>query len=247
MAIDRRPLEYIRDCVKKAFENGVERGREFQKMRHALIVELKYLKYTPDEVKDLSVEWNERCEKMLPPSEMKRQLFNYVDWVFRKDTRLGCRALNDYCIGENICQYRLRTAGANRAKTAELPFDMRELEQYLEERFKSGGHPIILIVKALRYYQQEKATGDIILIGARTISQIIRGKYGHTIDHMTVWRQMQLLIDEGIIEQAIKGKSGTFKHLANGYRFLRWWPPISTHINSMCNTNAKANQKDDTQ
>jgi len=237
MGIDRKRLEMMRDCVKRAFFKGCARGQEFRKMRHAITVGLKFLDFIPCEIKDLLAEWNGRCERRLTLSELESQLFAYVDWVFKqKEVRLGCRALENYCIGEDKCEYLLRTRRRNKQATQELPFDWRVLDKYLEERFGPDGLVMKCIVDVLRRHQVEKATGDVILIGFRMISALIREQHGHNTYPMDVCRRMRLLIDEGVIEQAVKGKGGMFTYQANGYRFLPWKPPMPTQINSMCNT-----------
>jgi len=95
----KKSLDNLRDCVKEAFLNGCERGCQFRKMRHAIILELKRLRYDSSEIKDKLLEWNEKCEKPLGLGEQRSQLFKYVEWVDSQECRLGCRALKDYCIG----------------------------------------------------------------------------------------------------------------------------------------------------
>lgn len=239
MAIDKKPLDYMRDCVKQALFKGCQRGHEFRKMRHAIIVEARRLNYSISEIKDIMLEWNNRCERRLPPAEVERYLLKYVDWVFKQEEcRIGCRALKDYCIGEGRCEYHLRIVYRNRQKVSEPPFSMEELDKYLTRRFKADGYVMMLVVKAMYFYQQEQETGEIMLVGLRTIGTIIRDKHGHRLEPMSILRRLKLLIEEGIVEQVAKGKSGTCSHLANGYRFLPWRPPqpITTHINPMCNT-----------
>jgi predicted ArsR family transcriptional regulator len=70
--------------------------------------------------------------------------------------------------------------------------------------------------------QIEKATGETIFIGYRTVSNLIRDQYGHMIDPMTVFRRTQDLISEGMLEIVVKGEKGNFGRPANGYRFLNW-------------------------
>ena len=152
-------------------------------------------------------------------------MFGYVDWAFKNDTKQGCTGLRGYCLGESICQYKLRTTKANRAVTKDLPFDMTEAEQFLGERFKADGYPLTLILKALRFHQLDKATGEIILIGYRTLSSVIRDQYGHTLTPMDMYRKTEMLISEGFIEKAVQGKGGTFHYESNGYRFLPWKRP----------------------
>lgn len=228
-------MDNLRDCVKRAFFNGCERGHEFRKMRHAIIIELKRLGYKSSEVKDKLLEWNDRCEKPLGLGDQKRQLLKYVDWVDKNECKLGCKALEDYCLGKENCQFYKKTTYKKRKQTQELPFDINELETFLTERFKADGHVMMLIVKALKYQQIDKATGEIIFVGFRKISSIIRDRLGHTLLPMTIHRKTQLLIDEGVIEQTAKGKRGDFSWQSNGYRFLSWKHPASPIITYMCN------------
>lgn len=218
----KNDLKNLRDCVKKAFYEGSERGGEFRKMRHAIILELKRLGYDSAEIKDKLLEWNQRCERPLSLNEQKTQLFGYVDWVDKRDCKIGCNALEDYCIGRKKCKFFFMTNYKNRLETENLPFDLDELYKFLEERFKADGYVMKLIIKALRYFQQEKATGQVIFIGYKTISSIIRDNYGHNIDQMSIFRKVQLLKEEGIIEQLVKGKSGNYTKQANGYIFHPW-------------------------
>lgn len=215
-------LEFMKDCVKKAFDEGCQRGRKFEAMRHAIIVELKILDFTAAEIKDMLSEWNKRCERVLGPGEEKRQLFGYVDWVFKHECKIGCNGLRDYCIGEESCQFHRRNNAYRRDRTPDLPFDLQQLKKFLDERFKVDGYVMLLVINALAYHQIEKLTGEIIYIGVRTIARIIRDKYSCTVSPMEVYRKINKLIDEGMLELVERGKGGGFSRKANGYRFLRW-------------------------
>ncbi len=223
--INKKSIENMRDCVKDKFNNGCERGLEFLKMRHAIILELRRLGYEYSEIKDKLLEWNEKCEKPYSQSEQKIKLLGYVDWVAKCDCKIGCKALKDYCLGEKRCQFYLKTTYHNRELNKELPFDMQELDKFLSERYKAEGYIMMLIIKVLRRYQYEKATGEIMLIGLRKIASIIRDKYNYSFEAMDILRKIKLLIEEGILEQVAKGKKGNFSNLANGYKFLPWKHP----------------------
>ena len=103
----------------------------------------------------------------------------------------------------------------------------------------------------LRYIQVEKGTGEVILISLRKISSVIRDRDGHYIDIMTISRKIHLLIEEGVVQLVVKGKSGTLNRQANGYRFLPWEHPKpkgdAPIITDMCNKEKTANQEEDTQ
>jgi hypothetical protein len=198
-------------------------------MRHAIIFELRRLGFDYSRIKDELLKWNKRNERPLGISKQRSQLLGYVDWFEQKENekgcRLGCDALEDYCLGKENCQFLKRTTYWKRQQTQKLPFDIMVLEKFLTERFKGDGFIMMLIVKALKFYQQEKATGEVMLIGLRGISSIIRDRYGHMIHYVDVSRKMGLLIDEGVIDKVVQGKSGMFRNEANGYRFLPWQPP----------------------
>lgn len=251
MATDKKSFEQMRDCVKKALSEGCDSGHQFRKMRYAIIVELLQLGYEPSEIKDLLSDWNKKCEKPLGVAEERDQLHGFVDWVVDHNCKVGCKALEDYCIGKETCQFHFKITAKNRQETKDLPFDRQELRSFLDKRFKADGYLINLIVSALRCIQVENSTGEVILIGLRKISSVIRDKYGHYIDIMTILRKIHLLVEEGVLQLVTKGKSGTFNRQANGYRFLPWKPPICADtlpiITEMCNREKTTNQKEDTQ
>ena len=223
---DKKNLGNLMDCVKKAFNVGSERGYEFKKMRHAIIADLKRLGYHSSEIKDKLLEWNERCEKVLPPNEQRRQLFDYVDWTDKQnDCKVGCRALEDFCIGQDKCLFYKQKMHLGRKAVETSPFDFNEARHYLEERFKADGYALGLILNAIRRYQIQQGTGEIIYIGVRKISTLIRDHDKHTIDPMTVFRRVQDLISEGMLEIVSKGEAGTFNRKANCYTFLPWRLP----------------------
>lgn len=225
-----KSLEYIRDCVRQAFLNGSNRGQEFRKMRHAIIYELERVGFDSSEVKDKLLEWDQRCEKPHSISEQKSQLLKYVDWFESKECKMSCRSLEDYCLGKNNCQFYIKTSYKKRQEMPKLPFNIDELETFLRERFKADGYTMLLIIKSLRFFQYEKAS-EIVFIGYRKICSIIRDKFGHRLSPMDIFRKMQYLKDEGIIEQVFKGKRGNFTKKANGYKLLPWKLPKHTQIN----------------
>lgn len=241
----RNRIEHMRDCVRKSFEEGVERGHKFQKMRHAIIVELKRLGFNNAQIEEMLLKWNERCERVLRPAEVRKQLLDYIKWVDKRECKTGCKALEDYCIGKEKCRFYRRLTFQKRLLTQTPLFDINELEVFLKERYRKDAYTIMAIVRTLRRYQHEKATGEIIYIGYRHICSRIMEKYKMNLYPMDAYRKVQLLIDENVIERIYKGKKGTFGQPANGYRLLPWKAPkrvgskpntsrqiTGTHINS---------------
>jgi len=242
--MDQR-LEGMMDCIKKAFVEGCERGLKFEKMRYGIIVEMKRLGLNAAEIKDKMEEWNNRCEKVLGPSDLESQIFKFVDWVFKKkDAKIGCTSMTacGYCLGKEKCQYYIKKYVLNRKLTENTSRDLSKISGFLNERYPGHvGRELIMILQVLSDYQYEKATGEIILISFRKICSLLRDKFHWNPQPMEVKRRVWTLIREEIIETAIQGKPGTFYHLANGYRFLPWNEannpnPLQRTLTHMCNT-----------
>lgn len=221
----RSSKEFIRDCVRASMKNGSKCGWEFKTMRHAIVVEMKRVGFTKEEVKEELFNWNEKCERILQGNRAKQQLYDYVDWVWNKDCKVGCKALGDYCIGKEKCDFLAYKEYFNRTLTQNLPFNMDEAEKFLRERYKADSFIMLSVIRALHEWQVTKATGTKILVGFRKIAYLISTKYKTVPNVMTIYRRMQDLIREGFIEQVEKGKRGTFSAQANGYIFLPWTPP----------------------
>ena len=221
----KRSIEGMRDCVKRAFNNGSQRGHEFRKMRHAITVELFRLVYNPSEIKDALQAWNKRCEKVLPPGEQKRQLLDYVDWCAKHECHLGCQSLEEYCIGQENCSFHKQKTLIYKKQVEKLPLDLNQARDFLIKRYQGDGYVMSHILHCLRFEQIDKVTGEGILIGYRRIASLLRDRFGVDVDPMTVYRRVQDLISEGMLEVVVKGQSGTFGRPANGYRFLRWDHP----------------------
>lgn len=237
--LNKLSLENMCPCVKKAFDEG-SGGFEFGKMLHAIACELKRLEYPAEETKEKLLEWNKRCERPVGLNEQGRRILKYVDWVYKKEAKTGCKALKDFCIGEDGCWYHQRKTSWNLVEAGKLPFDMNELEGYLKEKYPGDSYVLILIVKMMRRFQIEKQIGSLIYISFRIISSMIRSHYKNVIEPMQVSRHMNKLIDENVIEKVEKGKRGSFSPRANGYRFMPWrcpehgpnaqYPTFVTHI-----------------
>ena len=195
-------------------------------MRYAITVELMRLGHDYSTIKDILIDWNERNERCLGPGDQKRQLLKYVDWVAKKqkkrDCKVGCKALSDFCLGKERCQFHQRVTRTNREITAVLPFDVDELEKYLNERYGGEGRTMMQIVRSIIRFQNEKATGEIIFISFRNIRSRVRDYFNVILDLMHISRDINKLEDEGIIKTVRKGKQGSASCLANEYRFLSW-------------------------
>jgi len=231
-----KSVENLRDCVKQSFNEGCRDLDEFNAMRHAIIVGLKDLGFDISEVKRLLEEWNKRNDNKLGFKKKERMLFKYADWVFKVDAKIGCKRLNNYCIGQMKCEFYLKTSFKKLEKTQALPFNKDKLEKFLEAKGEKHWYEMMLVVKALRSVQREKETGEVMFVGYRELSEVIRDKFGFYLNPMDILRKIRLLEDEGVVEQVIKGSKGTFTRKANGYRFLPWKDAENNHAHLHANT-----------
>lgn len=225
----------LRPCVEKSYRNGAQTVAERDKMRHALIFELRRLGYSFEEIEDMLTEWNARC---LKPYKTDDDISGYIGWfeTVEGNAQLGCNALEDYCIGKNDCWFHRKDEDAKRRQTNSLPFDIEGLDRYLTGQYKSRAYMCILVVKVLRQFQQEKNPGPTICVGFREIASRIK-KYGHTVEPMMIVRCMKVLEDEGVLSKIASGRPGRFTHRANSYMFNQWIaPPLKgdvTHNKSL--------------
>ena len=218
-------LKEMRDCVKKNFIEGSSGKDEFVKMRHAIIVEFIRLGLEEVKIRDRLLEWNRRCKPSVPVSEEKNKLLKYADWVLSIKGRIGCTALESYCIGEDKCVFFSKLHKWKQSESTEPLFDNNDLRIYIEKKYPRQGYSIMRVVHAIRYFQMNKLTGRIIYVGLRTIASIIRDTNQHRFQPEEIKRLINILKDEGVIEQIETGKSGSYSKMANGYRFLPWRKP----------------------
>lgn len=215
-------FDLMRDCVKNAFEKGVKKGEEFRKFRHAIIFELKRQGFEPHRIKELLREWNKRNEKRLTEAKIRSQLCAYVDWFFKKDDRkLSCKALADYCEDKFSCRFHNNNREAGNLKGREAQKVINDIEKYLKDRYrkKNLGVRLFYIVNTLKIFQLEKGMPEIIYIGFQNISERIFDNEKCRMESKEVYRLIQILKEDGILEQVETGKKGTFGHVpANGYR-----------------------------
>ena len=102
-------IEKIRPCVRASLENGAASDYEYQKMRHSIIAEMKRLGYDLSEIKHHVIEWNARCKS---PRDKDRHLLKYIIWFEKHNCRTGCKALYDFCIGQENCWFYLESTNA---------------------------------------------------------------------------------------------------------------------------------------
>jgi hypothetical protein len=227
----------LRPCVETSFDNGANGDFEFHKMRHALIAELQRLGYGLSEIKHLLIEWNSRCKR---PRDKDRYLLKYISWFVKQKGKTGCKALSDFCIGQERCWFYLKSTDEKRKATETIPFDLNLAAKHLEDQFKAPGLIMTYILRALRRWQIEKDTGEMIFIGYRRLSSYLKETQGHNVGIMAVCRGMNRLIELGMVTKVEKGKPGIFGQPANGYQLAKWQPPCqekqetgATHTNSI--------------
>jgi len=101
----------------------------------------------------LIAEWNQRCEKILPPGEVKRQLFDYVDWTDKQSNCVtGCKSLEDFCIGKDKCMFSIKTLSSKRKTVEVLPFDFAQAERFLNGRYKGDAYLMLSLLQNWQFF-----------------------------------------------------------------------------------------------
>src|SRR4030042_945646 len=98
-------FEKMRPCIRKCLQEGLlekipsklyEEVRK--KMTFAIIYEMNRLGAEPGLIKQSLLNWNDRCINALTVNRAKRQLCDFVDWFLKKNCRMSCKTLFDYCL-----------------------------------------------------------------------------------------------------------------------------------------------------
>jgi hypothetical protein len=222
----------MRPCVAEAYRNGAQDRLNFEKMRFAIIYELKRLETEKKEIKIFLLEWNKKNYQVLATGEAQRQLCDFVEWFFKHDCKLSCKVLEDYCLfPTGGCGFKpVPYSGEIR-----LPFSEMDAVNYLLKEYRPHGYLMGVIVRVLFKIQLEKCARHEVFVGLRTLEARINEEYRFHIDLMTILRALNELETAKLI-RITHGKPGTFgKRTANGYTFLPWSPPfieqpIITHV-----------------
>lgn len=227
--------KHMRPCVKAAFEKGVKADspsdrlnkEHLKKMTFAIIYELDRLEVEKAEIKTFLLDWNTRNYRILSPGDAQRQLCDFVDWYFKRECKLSCKALEDYCLFPNGgCAFK-STPYQGEIK---LPFSLVDAITFLEKEYRPHGYLMGLLLRTLFSIQKEKNVKNILFIGLRTLRARLNNDFRHCLDLMTILRALNKLEEAGLI-RITHGQSGTFgtRH-ANGYTFISWTRPQETHI-----------------
>lgn len=227
-------LNKMRPCIAAAVKKGAQDRQHFEKMRFAIISELKRLDIDKPDIKIFLLEWNKKNYQVFASGEAQRQLCDFVDWFFKRDCKLSCKALEDYCLFPNSgCGFKpVPYSGEIR-----LPFSELDVVTYLEREMRPNGYLMGIVVRVLFKIQIEKCAKNEVFIGLRTLQARINGEYRFHSDLMAILRALNELERIKLI-RITHGKPGTFgKRTANGYAFLPWAPPVPVQpiITHMCN------------
>ena len=212
----------MRPCVNAAFEQGAQDKDHLSKMRHALVFELNRLGFEKPKIKMALLEWNKKSFKVLSPGDANRQLCDYVDWFFKKECKLSCNALKDYCVLPNGgCAFTLHAFD----EEITLPFSILEAALFLDKNYQRDSYLMRALINILFKIQKDNNAKTIIYAGIRSIRDRVLEKTRKNLDLMCILRDINKLEEAGFI-RITRGKSGTFgtRH-ANGYSFLPWKPP----------------------
>ena len=231
-------LKKMRPCVAVVFENGAQDRNEFEKMRFAIVFELRRLDVEMAKIKMALLEWNTKNNRVLSTGDAQRQLCDFVNWFFKHDCKIGCKGLKDYCRFLNGgCVFK----PAVNTEEIKLPFSLVDAMVFLEKEYRRDGYLMGKLILILFKIQKDKNAPNILYVGIREIRARLNNDERLDLDEMTLLRALNKLEEAGILK-ITHGKSGTFgRRTANGYSFMSWEPPAAwgtstTHNNSVCVT-----------
>ncbi|MBU2051379.1 MAG: hypothetical protein KKH61_20720, partial [Gammaproteobacteria bacterium] len=222
-----------RACVRWALDHGIEgkpKDREYQKMRHAIIHELKRLGLDRANTKAVMLDWNKRNLLPLSLNDARRQLCAYVDWLFKQTSaRLSCKALKDFCISsETDCLF------AKPDIIEPLGYSLVDAAHFIEKTDARHAHSLIAVLRLMLSLREEMKR-PVIYVGSRRLCALLFDREGMIFESIEVLRLLRKLSDIGFITIA-SGQAGTFGgRRANEYRVLDWKPDVRK-ISSICAT-----------
>jgi len=166
-------------------------------------------------------DWNEKNYNVLNYKKFVQQIENYVDWIFKKDSKAGCKYFKDFCI--TGCRFKEKRRIRNNEKASqETVVTISELEEFLT-KYEYTRHPrdCAIVYKIMDSSRISKglSRSETLYISFKNITRELQ-KYGYSgVKPMFACRRVKELTDTGLVEKVEEGKKGTFFGLANGYTF----------------------------
>jgi len=213
----------MRPCIESILNYGLQNktSKELYEqvrkdMTFAIIHDLKRMGFNQDNIKKSLLEWNDRCIIKLTLNEAKRKLCDFVDWFFKRECKLSCKKLADYCLFSSGfgCFFQKKTP------LNTLNYNLGEMRCYLENKYPQYalGYRLFNVLSVLYDVRQQKGVENIF-IGLRAISDMIYNNQNGTISGKELSRLLYKLQDEDIIKIK-KGEAGSFGYKrANEYCF----------------------------
>ncbi len=235
--------DVMRDCIRdRAWEKPAR--ADFFKLALRLADDLKRRGCPHEKARELILGcWAARVG--LFKREEIKGVESAVRWVFEKQehgiTCAGALTRDGWCHRfEKGCHYHDQEQAIHAARRAGQPTGLPE--EWL--RHLGEAHPTDALYADFAYqeiaaFEAEKnlSPGDDrspVFIGFRTLAARIRAKHGRPgYDKNAALRSVRLLLDNGLILIAVKGKSCTRLRQANGYVRVLPIPPLPTRTQSI--------------
>jgi hypothetical protein len=218
----KKNIENMRDCVRHYFEKGVRDKHAFRDMEYAIICEFKRLDYDKEEIAKQMKIWNNRNYKKLTCKEFNNKIVSFINWIFKKDAKVGCNYFNErgYCM--TPCKFKANREKKSMQQVASEPFYLLDdIDKFLKEYDKCKNHRLCAEVYKIIDNKRIKLglnRDSIIFISFRQIVEALWEKDYRGIKPMQASRLVHSLIDSGLIEVAKKGTNSPNNGKANGYK-----------------------------
>ncbi|MDD5546306.1 MAG: hypothetical protein PHO67_03990 [Candidatus Omnitrophica bacterium] len=214
-------LKDVRDCVMKSLNDGVSDLHEFRIMRYGIICELKRIGCGKDRIEEIMKRWNEKNYKKLSFKDFREQVKVFIDWVFKKDAKVGCNYFTENMCCIAGCRYKEnKIKEDNKKLSEEVVYTQSEIEKFLTEYDECKHSRECSIVYKIMD-NKRVALGllrkQILYMSFEEMAKMLWENGYSTAKPMNACRFVRELVDSGLLEIVERGKKGNFHSLANGY------------------------------
>jgi len=116
----------------------------------------------------------------------------------------------------------LKNGILNPTRMVPLPFDLIELEEYLDNKYQSEANIIKMILEIFVWRKQQYPRYETIHMGYNGFLSMIEYKYNLILKNEDISKALDVLITEEVIIKVVCGIRSIYSKRSNGYQLLRW-------------------------